>query len=98
MFTNPYLNAVLASVYIVAVVTLISAFEGGVGEETILIPMGMLSLLVLSVAIMGFLFFYQPLTLVLDGKRADAMNFFLRTLATFAGLTLALLIMVGFGI
>lgn len=83
---NPFLNAVVAALYIVAVVLIINMFstvlEGT--EDTILAPMTMLSLLVLSVAIMGFLFAVEPLRLFLDNKRGEAVTFFLKTVGTFA--------------
>lgn len=47
----------------------------------------MLCLLVLSVALMAFLFFYEPVLLLLDDKRPEAVRFFLGTVAIFAGLT-----------
>jgi hypothetical protein len=50
----------------------------------------MLSLLVLSVSVMAFLFFYQPVVLLLDGKREEALAFFLRTVGTFAAGTILL--------
>ena len=60
---------------------------GGEGEDSIFIPMGMLALLVLSVSVMAYLFFYQPVMLFLDGKREDAVKLFLETVAVFAGAT-----------
>lgn len=66
--------------------------QGGQDEpDTLLIPLAMLSLFVLSAATMGFLFLYEPLTLWFDGKRERAVNFFLTMLATFGAITLALL-------
>jgi hypothetical protein len=56
----------------------------------VLFPMIMLSLLVLSVSVMAFLFFYQPVVLLLDGKRDEALAFFLRTVGTFAAGTILL--------
>ena len=57
-------------------------------QDNIFMPIGVLALLVLSVAIMAFLFFYQPVLLLLDGKRPEAVKFFLTTVAIFAGLTI----------
>lgn len=94
MTKNPFLNAALASAYIIAIVNLISFF-GNIGEDkpdTVFIPMAMLSLLVLSVATMGLLFFVEPLRMFLDGKRTEAVSFFLKTLGTFAAITLVLVI------
>lgn len=88
MNLNPYQSAVLASVYIVGVVHLIQFFsrygDTAGGEDIILIPIMMLSLLTLSVAVMGFLFGYGPLTLYLDGKKHEAVTYVLKTIGTFA--------------
>lgn len=68
-------------------------------EQTPAIPIIMLSLLVLSVALMGYLFFYRPLELFMDGRRHEAATFFLKTIGTFAligvGLGAALLLVSG---
>lgn len=88
MTKQPYYNAILASGYIVGIVHLIQWFTGFQGiQQTILIPIGMLSLLVLSVSVMGFLFFYHPLLLLLEGKQQQAVTRFLKTVGTFAVLT-----------
>ncbi len=88
MTRNPYLNALYASLYIVTFVTILQMTEkSGSGEDSFVIPIVMLSLLVLSVATMAFLFFFEPLQLFVDGKRKEAATFFLKTLGTFAGLT-----------
>lgn len=85
---NPYLSAAAASAYIGMIVLLITTFgELDLPEPSLLIPIMMLSLLTLSVALMGFLFFHQPLALFLDGKRAEALAYFARALGTFALLT-----------
>ncbi len=54
--------------------------------------MGMLSLLVLSVSVMAFLFFYQPVIMLLEGKRQEAVTFFFKTVATFAIATALILL------
>lgn len=88
MTKNPFLNAGLAALYIVAVVSFINFLQVlGDEPETILIPMAMLSLLVLSVAVMAFLFFFQPVQLLIGGDRQGAASLFLKTLATFAVIT-----------
>ncbi len=87
MTTNPFYNAILAIAYIVVLVTGINFFATsmeGVVQETILLPMGALGILVLSVALMGYLFFYQPLLLILDGKREEGTKLFLKTVGAFA--------------
>ena len=94
MTTNPFYNALLAHAYIVGVATLLfsgfSVLESQ--EESIFIPIGMLALLVLSVAVMAYLFFFQPIVLLLDGEREKAVKLFLQTIGIFAGTTILTLL------
>lgn len=46
-----------------------------------------LSLFVLSAAVMGYLFVYQPLKFFFEGKQQEAVRFFLLTVAFFAGIS-----------
>ncbi len=62
--------------------------------DTMFAPIVALSLLVLSVATMGFLFFYRPVMLLIENKREEAIDFFLKTLGTFAVLTLLVVLTV----
>jgi len=89
---NPFYNDILTAEYIATVVLLIF-FGANIFDEpdNIFMSMGMLSLLVLSVAVMAYLFFYQPLILMMENKHAEAARFFLTTLGVFAGLVLAFL-------
>ncbi|MBU4380671.1 hypothetical protein L6255_04080 [Candidatus Parcubacteria bacterium] len=50
-------------------------------------PIAFISLFTLSTAVMGYLFGYLPATLYFDGKKKQAVNMFLQTVAVFAGLT-----------
>src|SRR3989344_2075798 len=92
MIKNPYINALAAGAYIVSLVLVINLFGATNTPETILMPMVALTLLVLSVALMAVLFFYQPVKLFLEGNREEALKFFTKTIVTFA-LLAALLIM-----
>lgn len=89
MTKNPYLNALFAGLYIVFIVCLITYGPTFVREkpDTILAPMAMLSLLVLSVAFMGYIFFFQPVLMYMEGQKREAMEFFMKTLLTFAAIT-----------
>ncbi len=83
---NPYINAVAAALYIATLVLsvgLASKLNLDI-EESIVIPMIMLSLLVLSVSIMAGLFFYVPVRFLLANKREEALCFFIRTVLGFA--------------
>ncbi len=95
MIKNPYLSAVLASAYIITLIVLLTFVAPMVfaeKEDTIFIPMAMLSLLVFSVCVMGYLFVAQPLMLYIDGHKKDALSFFMRTVGTFGALTLVLIV------
>lgn len=89
MTKNPYHNAIFAALYIVFVVLLISYGPAFVRDkpDTILAPMAMLSLLVCSVALMGYIFFFQPVLMYLDGQKHEVVEFFTKTLGAFAVIT-----------
>ena len=88
---SPYFNAGAAVLYIVAIVACISFVLPRTGpEEGFLAPIVFLSMLVLSVALMGFLFFFQPLRLMLSGAHKESAVFFLKTVGTFALLAVLL--------
>lgn len=98
MLKNPYINALYAAGYIGLLVLGLSTFVDGPKEDTLLAPLVMLSLLVLSVALMAVLFFYEPARLFMEGKREEALKFFTKTLLVFAILTalwVILLLIVG---
>ena len=89
MSRNPYANALLAGLYIVFVVLLITYGPAYVRDkpDTILAPMAMLSLLVFSVSLMGYLFFLQPVQMFLEGQKVEAVELFTKTLGAFAVIT-----------
>ena len=85
---NPYLHAVLASLYIVAIVLAINfGTQYAPPKDNLLMPMAMLSLFVLSASVMGYLFVFEPAQMYLSGKKQDAISFFLKTVGTFAVIT-----------
>jgi hypothetical protein len=94
MNKNPFLHALLAALYIVVIVLGIGSFENFTRgrEETLLMPMTMISLLVLSVAVMGFLFFSEPLRLFIENDKKGAVTFFGKTVVTFAGFVLVFIL------
>ena len=87
MTKNPFINAILAGAYIVGVVAVIATGENLGPDESILIPMAILSLFVLSALAMGFIFFFQPVQMYLDGSKKEAVDLVVKTIATFAGIT-----------
>ncbi|MEK7109564.1 MAG: hypothetical protein AAB919_04025 [Patescibacteria group bacterium] len=89
MSKNPYFNALLAGLYIVFIVLLVTYGPAYVRDkpDTIFAPMAMLSLLVFSVAFMGYLFFFQPVQMYLEGQKREAVGLFTKTLGAFAVIT-----------
>ena len=99
MTKNPFINALAATLYITAVATFM--FYGSKSfppEDTILAPIAMISLFTLSAAVMGFLILYQPIMLLLDGHKKNAVKLFLQTIAAFAGITLIIFILLYLGV
>lgn len=84
--TTPLIHAGAAALYIMGVVSGISTLSNVPDENLgILIPIAVLSMLVLSVALMAYLFFYEPVRLLLDGRASEGLLFFGKTLGIFAG-------------
>jgi hypothetical protein len=82
---KPFTYASLAILYIACLVLGINSLSSFVGQnETLFIPIAMLSLFVLSASIMGFLFISEPLLLGFENRRKEAVSFFLRTIGFFA--------------
>lgn len=88
---KPFVYALTAAVYIVLVVTVMQTLSYLV-PGTYLVPIGILGLFVLSAAIMGFLFLYEPLRLFMEGQKQEAVSFFLKIVGTFAGFLVLFLI------
>ena len=88
MTKNPLVNALSASLYIIIVASVMFYGISHTGPvESVIAPVAIISLFTLSAAVMGFLFLYQPSQLYLDGKKKEAVNLFLKTVAIFAGIT-----------
>lgn len=84
MTKNPLYNAIGALVYIVIVVFAMNAISGVERDINMYImPVMVVSLLTLSVAVMGYIFFYQPILLYLDGQKEKAISLFVKTTIIF---------------
>ena len=94
MLKKPSFRALAAVAYIILIVFGINRFSVLFPEETIFIPMVMLSLFVLSAAVMAFLFFYEPFRLYIDGKKEDALKFFGKILGFFALFTVIFFVLI----
>ncbi|OGI71646.1 hypothetical protein A3B84_00115 [Candidatus Nomurabacteria bacterium RIFCSPHIGHO2_02_FULL_35_13] len=83
---KPFLCALGAALYIIVIVLVVRTLGSLLQsqEETIIIPMTMLSLFVLSAAIMGFLFLSEPLQLLMENRKQEAIAFFAKVVGIFA--------------
>lgn len=100
MTKNPILNALGATAYIVAVVALIDFISSVQSDktDTAFAPVVFLSLLTLSVAMMAYIFFVQPLKLFVEGQKKEAIDLFIQTVGAFAVLTTVVLTLLLIGI
>ena len=100
MSKNPFLNALSASVYIILVVSVMNFVTQPLRDkpDTFFAPVMVLFVLTLSVAVMAFLFFYQPLLLFIEGKKKVAVNLFAKTVGIFAIMTTIVLALLFFGV
>ncbi len=100
MSKNPIINALSASGYITLIVTVINFISHTQKDkpDTAFAPVVFLSLLTLSVAMMGYLFFYQPLQLFIQGKKKEGVNLFVQTLGVFGIITVVALVLLFSGI
>jgi hypothetical protein len=85
---TPLSHALLAEGYICLVAFLMFYGQTLVGgEDVVIMPVAMLSLLTLSGAVMCYLFCYRPLTLFIEGKKEESLHFFLKTIFYFGFIT-----------
>lgn len=84
MTKNPLINAGAAAAYIGAVVLFMS-YLGNIenGPETMFVPLFMISLVVFSVLMMAYCFFFQPVQMFLDGQKKEAVNLFSKSVFYF---------------
>src|SRR3989344_1598651 len=100
MSKNPIINALSASAYIMLIVSVMTFVTQPLKNkpDTFFAPITFLSVLTLSVAVMGFLFFYQPLQLFIEGKKKEAVNLFAKTVGVFAAIAAVVLILLFSGV
>ena len=92
-------SASLAFFYIILIASFLTYIPSVVKyevENSVLVPIIMLSLLVLSVAIMGTLIFGRPVLWYLDGKKGEAVRLLLGTIVFFFIYILIILLVVLF--
>jgi hypothetical protein len=91
MTKNPLINALSATLYIVFVSSILyygTIFK--VGNNSLVAPIALISLFTFSVAVMGYLFFYQSFILYFAGKQKLALDLFFKTLLIFGSITIAI--------
>lgn len=100
MSKNPFINALSASAYIVFVVAIMTFVTQPLKNkpDTFFAPITILFVLTLSVTVMAFLFFYQPLQFFIEGKKKEAVNLFVKTVGIFAIITTIVLMLLFFGL
>ncbi len=100
MTKNPVINALCASAYIILVVSVMTFVTQPLRNkpDTFFAPVTVLFVLTLSVAVMAFLFFYQPLQLFIEGKKKAAVDLFVKTIGIFAVITTVVLILLFSGL
>ena len=100
MTKNPIINALSASAYIILVVSVMTFVTQPLRNkpDTFFAPITMLFVLTLSVAVMAYLFFYQPLLLFIEGKKKEAVDLFVKTVGIFAAITAVVLILLFSGL
>src|SRR5512141_2737990 len=83
---KPFLHALGAALYIVVLVLVVQIMSSVLKnqKDTIIIPMAMLSLFVLSAAVMGFLFLSEPLHLLMEHRKKEAIIYFAKITGIFA--------------
>jgi Na+/serine symporter len=94
MTKNPFYNSLAAFAYIIMIVFVVNwASNNQSLENSLLMPIIMLSLFTLSAAVMAYIFLYQPILLFLDKKKDEAIKLFLKTITIFGSITFTTILM-----
>ena len=100
MKKNPVVNALGASIYIFAIVSLMNWVTDPLRDkpDTFFAPIAALFVLTLSAAVMAYFFFYQPVLLLIEGKKKESVSYFVKTVGIFAFVTGLVLFLLFLGI
>lgn len=100
MLKNSIVNAISASAYItfVAIIMNLVSQSHQNKPDTFFAPVAFLSLFTFSAAVMAYLFFYQPLQLLITGKKKEALDLFFQTVVVFGTITIVFWILLFSGI
>lgn len=93
MSKNPFVNALAATAYIVGIASVLYYGPGkAIVIDGVIAPIIFLSLFVLSAAMMGYFFLYQPAQLFFENKQKEATRLFLTTVIIFACITAVMIL------
>lgn len=100
MTKNPTYNALGAVAYILVVVSTMNFVTAPLRNkpDTFFAPIAMLSVLTLSAAVMSYLFFYQPVLMLIEGKKKEAVGLFGKTVGLFGLMTFFILFLLYLGV
>lgn len=100
MSKNPFINAASAFAYIILVVSVMTFVTQPLRDkpDTFFAPVMALSILTLSVAVMAYIFFYQPIILFIENKRKEAVELFTKTVGIFSIFTILALALLTAGV
>jgi len=99
MNKKPIQNGLLASTYILLIASVMNfATRFSDKPDSFLAPMLFISIFTFSAAVMGYLFVFEPIQLLIAGKKQQAVNFFLQTLGVFGIITVIISIVVFSGL
>lgn len=100
MVKNPLINALGAAGYIFSVVSVMNWVTEPLRDkpDTFFAPIAALFVLTLSAAVMAYLFFYQPVLLLIEGKKKESVSYFIKTVGIFATVTGLVLFLLFLGI
>ncbi len=87
IFKNPYINSIYAEIYIVIVALVMRYVAKPNTPDNFFTPIAVLSLLVLSATVMAWVLLGEPARLYLDGEKKQSATFFIKTIVTFAVIT-----------
>ena len=99
MTRNPFLNALTALAYIsfVAMIMFYGMRMAG-PVNSVVVPIGIISLFTLSAAVMGYIFLSTPVEIYFNGHKKEAVALFLKTVLIFAIITFVTFVCIFLGI
>lgn len=93
MTKNPLINGLSAAGYIFIVAFVMSWLTRTIhGPDTFMAPIVVMSVFTLSAAVMGYLFCVEPIEMLIDGKKKQAVTLFLQTVFVFGIITVGFLL------